>query len=43
MRSAADVRRRTTSHGEAVHMEYGLQMYSVRDITKDDLDGALER
>jgi sugar phosphate isomerase/epimerase len=22
-------------------MEYGLQMYSVRDITKDDLDGAL--
>lgn len=24
-------------------MEYGLQMYSVRDITKDDLSGALEK
>ena len=24
-------------------MEYGIQMYSVRDITKDDLDGALRQ
>ena len=24
-------------------MEYGIQMYSVRDFTKDDLDGALRR
>ena len=24
-------------------MEYGIQMYSVRDITKDDLRGALKR
>ena len=25
-----------------IHMEYGLQMYSVRDITQDDLAGALD-
>ena len=24
-------------------MEYGLQMYSVRDITKDDLAGAVRK
>ena len=24
-------------------MEYGLQMYSVRDITNDDLAGALKK
>ena len=24
-------------------MEYGLQLYSIRDITKDDLDGALRQ
>ena len=24
-------------------MEYGLQMYSVRDITDKDLDGALKK
>ena len=24
-------------------MEYGIQMYSVRDFTKDDLDGALRQ
>ena len=24
-------------------VEYGLQMYSVRDLTKDDLEGALRQ
>lgn len=27
----------------ALHMEYGLQMYSLRDITGEDLKGALEK
>ena len=26
-----------------IHMEYGLQMYSVRDITQDDLAGAVAK
>lgn len=28
---------------ERIAMNYGLQLYSIRDITKDDLDGALRQ
>ena len=32
-----------THQKERETMKYGLQMYSVRDITKDDLLGAIEK